>query len=112
MYQNWYTTYESTRPKATAARFYRSDSGREPCGNGLKAWRHRIEGSSAKTSKMSSFRGRLACQWCARFGRELWEVRSSLPHGRIAPVIFCVDKVFMALLHDLLNITHITPRHT
>ena len=23
-------------------------------------------------------------------GRELWEVRSSLPHGRIARVLFCI----------------------
>jgi hypothetical protein len=31
-------------------------------------------------------------------GRELWEVRSRLPHGRIARVLFCVEQERMVLL--------------
>jgi len=80
------------------------------CGNGLKAWAQKIEGSSAKTSRMSSFRGRLVCRWYASLGRELWEVRSSLPHGRIARVIFCVEKDCMVLLHGFMKKTRKTPK--
>ncbi len=36
-------------------------------------------------------------------GRELWEVRSSLPHRRIARVIFCVEKDCMVLLHGFME---------
>jgi phage-related protein len=43
-------------------------------------------------------------------GRELWEVRSSLPHGRIARVIFCVEKDCMMLLHGFLKKTQKTPK--
>lgn len=42
-------------------------------------------------------------------GRELWEVRSSLPHRRIARVIFCVQKDCMVLLHGFMKKTQKTP---
>ena len=44
-------------------------------------------------------------------GRELWEVRSSLPRGRIARVIFCVARGQMVLLHGFIKKTQKTPRH-
>jgi len=43
-------------------------------------------------------------------GRELWEVRSSLPHGRIARVIFCVEENCMVLLHGFIKKTQKTPK--
>jgi phage-related protein len=43
-------------------------------------------------------------------GRELWEVRSSLPRGRIARVIFCVGTGGMVLLHGFIKKTHKTPQ--
>jgi len=43
-------------------------------------------------------------------GRELWEVRSSLAHGRIARVIFCVEKDCMVLLHGFTKKTQKTPK--
>jgi phage-related protein len=33
----------------------------------------------------------------------LWEVRSSLPRGRIARILFCVDKGCMVLLHGFIK---------
>ena len=41
---------------------------------------------------MSSFPGPIGMPLVRSLGRELWEVRSSLPHGRIARVIFCIEK--------------------
>ncbi len=41
-------------------------------------------------------------------GRGLWEVRSSLPGGRIARVIFCVEQGDMVLLHGFLKKTQKT----
>jgi phage-related protein len=43
-------------------------------------------------------------------GRELWEVRSTLPHGRIARVIFCVETNCMVLLHGFIKKTQKTPK--
>jgi phage-related protein len=44
-------------------------------------------------------------------GREMWEVRSSLTHGRIARVIFCVEQNCMVLLHGFMKKTQKTPKH-
>lgn len=39
----------------------------------------------------------------------MWEVRSSLPHGRIARVLFCVEEDCMVLLHGFMKKTQKTP---
>jgi phage-related protein len=44
-------------------------------------------------------------------GRELWEVRSHLPRGRIARVLFCVEPGRMVLLHGFIKKTEKTPQH-
>ncbi len=44
-------------------------------------------------------------------GHELWEVRSSLLHGRIARVVFCVERECMVLLHGFVKKTQKTPQH-
>lgn len=44
-------------------------------------------------------------------GRELWEVRSRLPRGRIARVVFCVEQGRMVLLHGFIKKTQKTPQH-
>jgi phage-related protein len=43
-------------------------------------------------------------------GGELWEVRSRLPQGRIARIIFCVEQQEMILLHGFIKKTQKTPR--
>ena len=43
-------------------------------------------------------------------GRELWEVRSSLPRGRNARVLFCVEQGGMVLLHGFIKKTQKTPQ--
>ena len=43
-------------------------------------------------------------------GRELWEVRSGLPRGRIARILFCVEQGRMMLLHGFIKKTRKTPQ--
>lgn len=43
-------------------------------------------------------------------GRELWEVRTSLKHGRIARVIFFVEADCMVLLHGFEKKSKKTPK--
>jgi phage-related protein len=44
-------------------------------------------------------------------GRELSEVRSRLPRGCIARVLFCVEQEHMVLLHGFIKKTQKTPQH-
>lgn len=44
-------------------------------------------------------------------GLGLWEVRSSLPRGRTARVIFCVEQSRMVLLHGFMKKTQKTTQH-
>jgi phage-related protein len=44
----------------------------------------------------------------ASLGRELWEVRSNLARGRIARVLFCVERNSMVLLHGFIKKTQKT----
>ena len=37
--------------------------------------------------------------------RDIWEVRSSLPHGRIARVLFCVERECIVLRHGFMQKT-------
>lgn len=46
---------------------------------------------------------------CRSMGGGLWEVRSSLPRGRIARVIFCVSQGHMVLLHGFEKKSQATP---
>ena len=46
---------------------------------------------------------------CRSLGEGLWEVRSSLPSGRIARVIFCVAQGRLVLLHGFVKKTQKTP---
>jgi phage-related protein len=43
-------------------------------------------------------------------GRELWEVRSTLPRGRMVRILFCVDRERMVLLHGFIKKTRKTPK--
>jgi len=44
-------------------------------------------------------------------GRELLEVRSRLAYGRIARVLFCMERGRMVLLHGFIKKTQKTPQH-
>ncbi len=47
--------------------------------------------------------------YCRALGHGLWEVRSDLPGGRIARVIFCIVNGEMVLLHGFEKKTQKTP---
>ncbi len=103
--QNWYSTLESGR-KRLLARSYRSDSGREPVREWLLS--QNVGKCSAKTSRTLSFHGPSA--WLVRpLGRELKS--GGLPGGRIARVLFCVERDGMVLLHGFIKKTQKPPQH-
>jgi phage-related protein len=100
----------NTGPKHLPARFYRSDSGREPVREWLKdlnAEDRRIIGEDIKDVEFS---WPIGMPLVRPLGKDLWEVRSSLPHGRIARVLFCVEHDCMVLLHGFMKKTQKTPK--
>ncbi len=47
---------------------------------------------------------------CRSLGNGLWEVRSNLPNGRIARVMFCIYDWRAFLLHSFIKKTQKTPK--
>jgi phage-related protein len=96
--------------KRLPAYFYRSDNGREP----VREWLRGLESEDRKMIgediKDVEFSWPIGMPLVRSLGRELWEVRSSLAHGRIARVIFCVQQGRMVLLHGFVKTTQKTPK--
>jgi phage-related protein len=95
---------------AFPARFYRSDSGREPVREWLKGLdpdEKKMLGEDIKDVELS---WSIGMPLVRSLGRDSWEVRSSLPRGRIARVLFCVEQGGMMLLHGFIKKTQKTPQ--
>jgi phage-related protein len=95
--------------KRLPARFYRSDNGREPVREWLKALDPDERKMLGEDIKDVEFSWPIGMPLVRSLGRGLWEVRSSLTRGRIARVIFCVEQGGMVLLHGFIKKTEKTP---
>jgi phage-related protein len=97
--------------KRLPASFYRSDTGREPVREWLKGLAAEDRKAIGEDIKDVEFSWPIGMPLVGSLGRELWEVRSRLPRGRIARVLFCVEQGRMVLLHGFIKKTQKTPRH-
>src|SRR5437868_285314 len=97
--------------KRLPAHFYRADSGREPVREWLKELQPEDRKVIGEDIKDVEFAWPIGMPLVRPLGRELWEVSSSLPHGRIARVLFCVAHEQMVLLHGFIKKTQKTPKH-
>jgi phage-related protein len=97
--------------KRLPAYFYRSDNGREPVREWLKGLAPEDRRVIGEDVKDVEFSWPIGMPLVRSLGRGLWEVRSGLPRGRIARVIFCVEQDRMALLHGFIKKTQKTPQH-
>lgn len=96
--------------KRLPARFYRSDSGREPVREWLKSLEpddRRVIGEDIKDVEFS---WPIGMPLVRSLAQGIWEVRSSLPGGRIARVLFCIESDCMVLLHGFMKKTQKTPQ--
>jgi phage-related protein len=96
--------------KRLPARFYRSNNGHEPVREWLKGLEPEDRKVIGEDIKDIEFSWPIGMPLVRPLGRELWEVRSSLLHGRIARVIFCTEREYMVLLHGLIKKTQKTPQ--
>ena len=95
--------------KRLPARFYRSDAGREPVREWLKSLDAEDRRMIGEDIKDVEFSWPIGMPLVRSLGHDLWEVRSSLTHGRIARVLFCVEGECMVLLHGFMKKTQKTP---
>ena len=98
------------RLKRLPARFFRSDQGREPVREWLKGLEREDRKVVGEDIKDVEFSWPIGMPLVRSLGNELWEVRSSLPRGRIARVIFCVEQGSMVLLHGFMKKSQKTPQ--
>lgn len=100
----------SDEHKRIPARFYRTAAGAEPVRDWLKGLEVEDRRNIGMDFKDVEYGWPLGMPLCRSIGHGLWEVRSSISHGRIARVIFCVEQSEMILLHGFIKKTQKTPQ--
>ena len=95
--------------KRLPAVFYLTDTEREPVREWLKDLKLEDRKVIGEDIKDVEFAWPMGMPLVRSMGKGLWEVRSSLPRGRIARVLFCVDDENMVLLHGFIKKTQKTP---
>jgi phage-related protein len=98
-------------PKRLPAAFWKSETGTEPVRDWLKSLEQEDRYEIGTDIKTLEYGWPVGMPVCGSLGRGLWEVRTSLPHGRIARVIFCLHENEMILLHGFIKKTQKTPPH-
>jgi phage-related protein len=89
--------------------FYRSASGREP----VREWLRDMDPEDRRVVGLDLMR--VQEQWpigmpvCRSLGQGLWEVRSNLPGGRTARIMFFIAKDRIGAVHGFIKKTRSTP---
>jgi phage-related protein len=95
--------------KRVPARFYATLQGNEP----VREWLKSLEPSARRRIgfdlKELEYGWPVGMPLSRSLGHGLWELRSNLPDGRIARVIFCVQEAELVLLHGFVKKTQKTP---
>ncbi len=95
--------------KKLVAVFYQASSGKEPVREWLKALPEEDRKTIGKDIATVEFAWPVGMPLCRALQGGLWEVRSSLQHGRISRVLFFNLKSQMVLLHGFIKKTQKTP---
>ena len=96
--------------KRLPACFYRSEKGREPVREWLRSLTPEDRRIIGEDIKDVEFSWPIGMPVVRSLGHDLWEVRSNLPQGRTARVIFCTWQSQMVLLHGFIKKTQTTPK--
>lgn len=94
--------------KRIPAKFYRTEAGNEPVREWLKKLtpeERKVIGVDIKTVE---YGWPIGMPTCRPMGKGLYEVRSNLPDGTIARVLFCIYQAHMVLLHGFVKKTQKT----
>ena len=95
--------------KRLPVRFYQLPTGREPVRDWLRSLAPEDRQAIGDDIRTVEFAWPVGMPICRRMGDGLWEVRSTLPGGRIARVLSCVSGGSAVLLHGFLKTGQKTP---
>ena len=100
---------EAQTPKIPLV-FYRALSGREP----VREWLQELPVEDRRAVGLdlmrAQFRWPVGMPLCRPMGQGLFEVRSTLPSGRIARVLICQSGNALVALHGFIKKTQTTPK--
>ena len=96
--------------KRLVAKFYRTDRGNEPVREWLKDLDRLERKAIGVDIKIVEFGWPVGIPTCRLLRNGVYEVRSSLPTGKIARALFCIDGDEMILLHGFIKKTQKTPQ--
>jgi len=88
--------------------FYRSLAGTEPVLEWIKSLPPDDRREVGRDLMRAQWRWPVGMPLCRHMGDGLWEVRSSLPGGRIARVLFCTHQGSLVALHGFIKKTQKT----
>src|SRR5208282_1565643 len=89
--------------------FYRSPAGTEPVREWLKSLVTEERKAVGTDLMRVQWRWPVGMPLCRPMGDGLWEVRTDLPKGRIARVLFCFHERNLVALHGFIKKTRKTP---
>ncbi|OKH23348.1 type II toxin-antitoxin system RelE/ParE family toxin [Chroogloeocystis siderophila] len=90
--------------------FYQTETGAEPVRDWLKELNKQERYLIGTDIKTVEFGWPIGMPTCRSIGNGLLEVRTNLPQGRIARVLFCIYEGKMVLLHGFIKKTQKTPK--
>lgn len=97
------------RRKTIQAVFYQTSSGRQPVREWLLELNDEDRRTIGKDIQRLEFEWPVGMPACRPLGDDLWEIRSTLSQGRIARVLFAIDKGELFLLHGFIKKSRKTP---
>jgi phage-related protein len=95
--------------KRVRARFYQTSQGKEPVREWLKSLEPEARRKIGFDLKDLEYGWPVGMPLCRPLGRGLWELRSSLPDGRIARLIFYLHRGELLMSHGFIKKTQKTP---
>ncbi len=99
----------SENPKKLPAAFYRTANGSEPVREWLRELLPEERKVVGRDIALVEYGWPIGMPTCRPLGAGLFEVRSDLPDGRIARVLFCPADGYLVLLHGFIKKTQKTP---
>ncbi len=97
------------KTKKISAHFYKLDSGKEPVREWLLSLDRNDRQIIGKDIQKIEFGWPIGMPFSRNLEKGLYEARSNISNGRIARILFCIQKNEMILLHGFIKKTQATP---
>lgn len=96
--------------KRIPASFYKTEAGNEPVRDWLKGLEQKDRYAIGTDIKVVEYGWPIGMPTCRPMRNGIFEIRTNLPQGRIARVLFCVYENRMVLLHGFIKKTQKTSK--